>query len=69
MGYQSTNFTNWGSQIRCSADSVNSNIIEDYGRRMYQQDYLRFLRISHSNCDETSNHIKKILRVYPEIKP
>ena len=57
-----------GSQLRRSADSVNSNIVEGYGRRMYKQDFLRFLRMSHSSCDETSNHIKKILRVYPDLQ-
>lgn len=56
-----------GSQLRRSADSVNSNIVEGYGRRHYKNDYLRFLRTSHSSCDETLNHIKKIVRVYPEM--
>lgn len=54
-----------GSQIRRSADSVNSNIVEGYGRRNYKNDYLKFLRFSHSSCDETLNHIKKIIHVYP----
>lgn len=56
-----------GSQVRRSADSVNSNIVEGYGRRNYKNDYLKFLRTSHSSCDETLNHIKKIIMVYPEL--
>lgn len=28
-----------GSQIRRSADSVNSNIVEGYGRRRFKNDY------------------------------
>nr|WP_317618782.1 four helix bundle protein [Chryseobacterium suipulveris] len=57
-----------GKSVKALADSVNSNIIEGYGRRMYKQDFLRFLRMSHSSCDETSNHIKKIMRVYPDLE-
>lgn len=56
-----------GSQVRRSADSVNSNIVEGYGRRNYKNDYLKSLRTSHSSCDETLNHIKKIIMVYPEL--
>ena len=32
-----------GSQLRLSADSIVSNIIEGYGRRRYKQEYIRFL--------------------------
>ena len=56
-----------GSQLRRSSDSVNSNIVEGYGRRSYKADYIRFLVFSHSSCDETTNHILKITRLYPEI--
>ena len=55
------------SQLRRSAESVNSNIVEGYGRRMYKADYIRFLIFSHSSCDETTNHILKIVRIYPDI--
>lgn len=57
-----------GSQLRRSADSVNSNIVEGYGRRRYKQDFLRFLTYMHSSNDETINHIKKIIVLYPELK-
>jgi len=56
-----------GSQLRRSADSINSNIVEGYGRRMYKADYIRFLIISHGSCDETINHLLKIIRLYPDI--
>lgn len=56
-----------GSQLRRSSDSINSNIVEGYGRRMYKNDYIRFLTISHGSCDETTNHLKKIIRLYPAI--
>ncbi|WP_027376880.1 four helix bundle protein [Kaistella palustris] len=56
-----------GSQLRRSSDSVNSNIVEGYGRRSYKADYLRFLVFSHSSCDETTNHLLEITRLYPDI--
>ena len=49
-----------GSQLRRSSDSVNSNIVEGYGRRMCKADYIRFLVFAHSSCDETTNHILKL---------
>ena len=56
-----------GSQLRRSSDSVNSNIVEGYGRRMYKADYIRFLIFSRSSCDETTNHLLKIIRLYLDI--
>lgn len=57
-----------GSQVRRSADSVNSNIVEGYGRKKYKQDFLKFLTHSHSSNDETINHIEKIIRLYPNLQ-
>lgn len=57
-----------GSQIRRSADSIVSNIVEGYGRRMYKAEYIRFLIFSHSSTDETLNHLVKLKRLYPEFK-
>ena len=54
------------SQLRRSSDSVNSNIAEGYGRRQHKADYIRFLVFSHSSCDETTNNILKITRLYPD---
>mgnify|MGYP000140218792 CR=1 FL=1 len=49
-----------GSQIRRSADSVNSNIVEGYGRKRYKADFIKFLVYSHSSCLETKAHLLKI---------
>lgn len=46
------------SQIRRSAKSVRSNIVEGYGRRRYKQDFIRFLTYSHASCDETIDHLE-----------
>ena len=47
-----------GSQIRRSAKSVRSNIVEGYGRRRYKQEFIRFLTYSLSSCDETRDHLE-----------
>ncbi len=48
------------SQIRQSSDSVNSNIVESYGRNRYKADFIKFLVYSHSSCLETKGHLIKI---------
>ena len=54
-----------GSQLRRSADSVVTNIVEGYGRKRYKADFIRFLVFSHSSCLETKNHLFKISKLYP----
>ena len=39
-----------GGQIRRSAKAIPTNIVEGFGRKKYQPDYLRFLIIAHSSC-------------------
>lgn len=56
-----------GSQIRRSADSVNTNIVEGYGRRRYKADFIKFLVYAHSSNDETLNHLEKIIYLYPDL--
>ncbi|MBL1220425.1 four helix bundle protein [Chryseobacterium sp. L7] len=56
-----------GSQLRRSADSVITNIVEGYGRSSYKNEYLRFLIYSHASNDETINHLEKIIALYPDI--
>lgn len=56
-----------GSQIRRSADSVNSNIVEGYGRKRYKKDFIKFLIYAPSSNDETINHLKKIALLYHKL--
>lgn len=58
-----------GSQVRRSSDSVNSNIVEGYGRSRYKNDSIRFLVFSHSSCLETKNHLIKINHLYNGLIP
>jgi four helix bundle protein len=46
-----------GSQIRRSAKSVTSSIVEGYGRRRYKADFIKYLIYSQSECDETIIHL------------
>ncbi len=58
-----------GSQIRRSADSVNSNIVEGYGRKRYKADFIKFLVYSHASCLETKAHLNKIRFLYIDLIP
>lgn len=49
-----------GSQIRHSAKSVRSNIVEGYGRRRYKNDYIRFLTYALASNDETIDHLESL---------
>jgi four helix bundle protein len=54
------------SQLRRSADSTVTNIVEGYGRRTYKADFIKFLVYSQSSCLETQHHLGKINRLYLE---
>ncbi len=58
-----------GSQIRRSSDSVNSNIVEGYGRNRYKADFIKFLVYSHSSCLETKGHLIKLNHLYKNLIP
>ncbi len=46
-----------GSQIRRSSKSIVTNIVEGYGRRLYKNDFLKFLIYAIASCDETRTHL------------
>jgi four helix bundle protein len=56
-----------GSQIRRSADSVATNIVEGYGRKRYKQDFIKFLTYSHASNLETYCHLEKLQFLYPSL--
>jgi four helix bundle protein len=57
-----------GDQLRRSADSTVTNIVEGYGRRMYKAEYIRFLTFSHASCLETGHHLMKLQHLYPDLQ-
>ena len=55
-----------GSQLRRSSNSVNTNIVEGYGRRSYKGDFIKFLVYSEASNLETLSHLEKIQVLYPQ---
>jgi four helix bundle protein len=49
-----------GSQIRRSSKSVKSNIVEGYGRRIYKNEYIRFITFALASNDETLDHLETL---------
>jgi four helix bundle protein len=47
-----------GAQIRRSAKSIRSNIVEGYGRRCYKQEFVKHLVYALGSCDETMDHLE-----------
>jgi len=47
-----------GGQIRRSSKSVSANIVEGFGRKQYQQEYIRYLTGALASCDETQEHLR-----------
>jgi four helix bundle protein len=57
-----------GSQVRRSANSINSNIVEGFGRRRYKPEFVRFLIFAQASNDETISHLSKISKLYPDFE-
>jgi len=53
-----------GSQIRRSSQSIRSNIIEGYGRKIYKNEFIKFLTYAYASCLETQSHIEMINNLY-----
>ena len=49
-----------GSQIRRSSKLIRSNIVEDYGRRKYKADYIRFLNYAFASSFETDDQLESL---------
>jgi len=47
-----------GSQIRRSAKAIPSAIVEGFGRKLYQQEFARYLTYAIASCDETKEHLE-----------
>lgn len=47
-----------GDQIRRSSHSILANIAEGYGRKIYIQEFKRFLVFAQASCDETKVHLE-----------
>ncbi len=47
-----------GRQIRKSSKSIPSTIVEGFGRKQYQQEFIKFLTYAISSNDETKEHLE-----------
>jgi len=47
-----------GSQIRRSAKAIAAAIVEGFGRKLYQQEFIRYLTYAIASCDETKEHLE-----------
>jgi four helix bundle protein len=56
-----------GSQIRRESKSISANIVEGYGRRRYQADYIKFLVYAQASCDETNEWLIYIQDLYEDL--
>lgn len=46
-----------GQEIRRSVKSIRSNIVEGYGRRVYKQEFIRFIIFALASNLETQDHL------------
>ena len=53
-----------GSQTRRSSQSIRSNIIEGYDRKIYKNEFIKFLTYAYASCLETQSHIEMINNLY-----
>ena len=54
-----------GSQLRRAAKSVSANLVEGYGKRRYQAEYLRFLTYAKASLSETEEHLHYVRTATP----
>src|SRR4030095_6998437 len=44
-------------ELRRLSKSIPASIVEGFGRIAFKADFLRFLIVAHSSCDETLEHL------------
>jgi len=49
-----------GQQTRRSSKSVKATIVEGYGRRIYKQEFLKYLVYAIGSNDETRDHLENL---------
>ena len=51
-----------GRQIRKSAKSIPATIVEGFGRKQYQQEYIKYITYAIASCDETKEHLELLFK-------
>jgi len=50
-----------GSQIRRSAKAIAAAVVEGFGRKFYQQEFIRYLTYALASCDEIKEHLQLLV--------
>jgi len=51
-----------GRQIRKSSKSIPATIVEGFGRKQYQQEYIKYITYAIASCDETKEHLELLFK-------
>lgn len=51
-----------GSQIRRSIKSVKATIVEEYGRKIYKAEFIKFFVYALASNDETTDHLETLFK-------
>ena len=51
-----------GRQIRKSSKSIPATIVEGFGRKQYQQEYIKYITYAIAPCDETKEHLELLFK-------
>ena len=58
-----------GSQVRRSSKSIKDTIAEGYGRKIYKDEFIRFLIFAQASCDEVISQLEMISDIYFKNNP
>lgn len=58
-----------GSQVRRSSKSIKNNIVEGFGRRRYENEFIKYLIYAIASCDECSSQLSMINELYFKSEP
>ena len=47
-----------GGQLRKLSKSISATIVEGFGRKLYQQEYIKFMTYTIASCDESKEHLE-----------
>lgn len=56
-----------GSQVRRSSKSIKDNIVEGFGRKIYKNEFIKFLTYAYASLLECKSQLEMMSQLYPEI--
>lgn len=55
------------SQVRRSSKSIKDNIVEGFGRKIYKNEFIKFLTYAYASLLECKSQLEMMSQLYPEI--